>query len=130
MNLKKDISMRSYVFSCLLIGLLFSCGTIPETETAEAGCEIQETVSYATDIVPILESNCYRCHNTEDYASKADGNLLEGYDNIKKKIDEGLVYGNIAHLPGFLKMPRRTAQIDSCDIATVKAWIDQGAPNN
>lgn len=109
---------------------IVNCSTVEETEeTSDFDCNI-ETISYAKDIVPILESNCYECHNEEEYASKADGNLLEGYEAIKKKIDEGLVIGNINHEKGFIAMPYRRAQLDSCTRLIIMSWIESGAPNN
>lgn len=121
---------KNLIILTLLVALMTSCSTVEEqTDVVEFVCET-ENISYAKDIVPILTTNCYECHNEEEYASKADGNLLEGYEAIKKKIDEGLVLGNINHEKGFIAMPYRRAQIDSCSRLIIKSWIEAGAPNN
>ena len=110
--------------------LSVGCSTVEESsETSDFLCET-DSITYKDDIVPILKANCYECHSEEEYASKADGNLLEGYDAIKKKIDEGLVIGNINHEKGFIGMPYRRAQLDSCTRLIIMKWIENGAPNN
>lgn len=110
---------------------VFSCSTVEESGEASSDfvCEM-DSVSYVKDIVPILEANCYECHNEEEYAKKADGNLLQGYDALKKKVDKGLVVGNINHEKGFIGMPYRRAKIDSCARLKIMKWVEMGAPNN
>lgn len=124
--------MKNYLLNLLALMLIIaSCSSLPDKEgEEESSCDIPETVSYEKHIVPVLEANCYKCHNDEDYASKADGNKMEGYENIKALVDKGLVYGNITHKPGFINMPYQEKQIDTCDIKLIKSWIDNDAPNN
>jgi len=86
-------------------------------------------MQYARDIVPILEGNCYRCHGTGNTAG-SHGVLLEGYENIKPYADNGKLYGNVAHLPGFVPMPYESAMLDQCTIDKIYDWTLQGSPNN
>ena len=86
-------------------------------------------MQYARDIVPILEGNCYRCHGTGNTAG-SHGILLEGYENIKPYAQNGTLYGNVAHLPGFVPMPYETQMLDDCTIHKILDWTLQGSPDN
>ena len=91
------------------------------------GCD-STGVSYATDIAPIIEQNCYNgCHNGDNPSS---GFNLDTYNSIKAKVDEGRLYGAAAQLMGFVPMPLGGDPIPDCDIAKIKGWIDEGAPDN
>ena len=110
-----------------ILCLLLACGS-PEEETVD--CQIPEQVSYKVDIVPILENNCYRCHSEDKYASKADGNLLEGYAALKKKVDNGALIPSIFHEDGYVNMPYKEPMLDTCLLITIKTWVEQGALDN
>jgi cytochrome c5 len=84
-------------------------------------------VSYAATVLPVLESECYSCH---DQSTRFGNVLLEGYDNLKTYVDNGLFWGAIAHLDGFSAMPKGGNRLPDCDLDKIQAWINQGAPNN
>lgn len=86
-------------------------------------------MQYARDIVPILEGNCYRCHGTGNTAGSG-GILLEGYEHIKPYAQDGRLYGNVAHLPGFVPMPYESPMLDNCTINKILDWTLQGFPDN
>ena len=89
-------------------------------------CVIPDNVSYATDIVPILEANCYDCHTT---SSNSSGVLLDNYDALVFYAQNGYLYGNITHAPGYNPMPDGGGKLSDCTIATIKKWIDSGTPH-
>lgn len=114
----------------LFLPIICSCTEIKEETTTEVvECKI-DSLSFKKDILPIFESNCFSFHNKEKYASKADGNLMQSYGDIKKLLDEGLIIGNIERKAGFIGMPYKKEKIDSCDIEKIKSWAKQGALNN
>ena len=86
-------------------------------------------MQYTRDIIPILEANCYRCHGTGN-TTGSGGILLEGYKNIKPYADNGKLYGNVAHLPGFVPMPYESPKLDDCTINKILDWTLQGSPDN
>ena len=84
-------------------------------------------VTYSNQVLEIITAACYKCHD----AAQNFGNItLEGYDELKKYVDNGQLLGAIRHDPGFSPMPKSEAQLLECDIEKIEAWIDEGAPNN
>lgn len=123
--------MKKYIYSFIITLALFSCGSEKTEETTtELNCELAETISYKTDVLPILKENCYECHSEEQYGRQGDGHKLEGYEGIKKHVDKKLVMPSITHANGFVNMPYRKAKLDTCKIAVIGKWIAQGALNN
>lgn len=75
------------------------------------------------DIQPVLEKNCYKYHsgNSPDELFN-----LETYSQVKKKGDEGKLFGAINHLPGFKPMPRKSPKLSGCDLEKFNTWINDG----
>jgi hypothetical protein len=86
-----------------------------------------QRVSYALDVLPVLQQNCYSCHAV---SNPPGGNMLGDYTNDRNLALSGKMYGAIAHQPGFLPMPFGQAKLPACTIAAIKKWIDDGALNN
>lgn len=86
-----------------------------------------DNMSYTNDVLPILEDNCYSCHNQ---ASNQGGVTLEGYSNLKVYVDNGKLLGVIKHEDGFPAMPQGQPQLGQCQIAKIEGWINQGASDN
>ena len=90
------------------------------------GCDLVE-ISYANDIIPILEKRCYSCHNTQANF----GNVtLEGFIEISKYTNNGSLIGSIKHIPGFSAMPKNQSKLIQCEIEKIETWINDGALNN
>lgn len=88
-------------------------------------------VGYQQLVLPILRNQCLDCHRTNTADNLGGGNVLEGYANLKKYVDNGKLYQAIAHLPGATPMPYgQPNPIDTCSVRQIKKWIDNGAPNN
>ncbi|MCB2407209.1 c-type cytochrome [Hymenobacter lucidus] len=89
-------------------------------------CEVAST-TYATTIAPILAQNCRTCHNTQ----LPSGNVaLDSYAQVKRYADNGLLVGVVSHANGFDPMPQGMPKLSDCDIARIKKWVDDKAPNN
>jgi hypothetical protein len=98
-------------------------------------------VTYATDIKPILDKSCIRCHGAEKPKARL---RLDGLEAALKGGEDGKVVlpGNsagsmlvhcVAHAgkpDGFMPPPRNKANIPPLtkeQIGLIRAWIDQGA---
>lgn len=89
-----------------------------------------DSVTYAGTIVPILETNCYTCHDASNAPTFAEGIILEGYNNIMIQVNKGRLLGAIRHQPGFTAMPRNLPQLPECTIQEIETWVEAGAPDN
>jgi hypothetical protein len=83
------------------------------------------TISYTTDIVPILSQNCTGCHNSSNaqggYNLTTHANVSSGANTILKAM---------RHTNGTAKMPQGSAQLSSTVVDKFDCWIQQGKPNN
>ena len=85
-------------------------------------------VSFAGDVLPLLDVHCNGCHsggspsaglNLENHASVAQSLLL---GSLLERLD--LPQTNI------LMMPQNGNPLPECDIALFEVWALEGAPNN
>ena len=84
-------------------------------------------MSYANNIVPILNDYCLSCHSA---SANQGGVNMEGYNQVKPYVTNEKLIKSIRHDSGVSQMPKNADKLDSCTIAKVAAWIDQGALNN
>ena len=98
-------------------------------------------VTYASDIKPIFEASCVKCHNGPKAKAKLHLDSLEGV--IKggedgKVIEPGnstksMVVLNVAHIgdeDDFMPPPKNKLGIKALtpeQVGLIRAWIDQGA---
>jgi len=114
--------------------ILFSlaCTKKNETELVQSVTPvvcITDSMSYSKDIVPILESNCYGCHGNGNTGGSGGINL-DGYANLKVRVDNGELVGCVTHAPHFVPMPFDQPKMPDCEVSKVVAWVNQGAKNN
>lgn len=95
-------------------------------ELGGGGCDTTN-VSYSMQIVPILQDNCYACHQGPGASSGVD---FSTYGAFKGWAESGYVAGNITGAPGYKPMPYGLPPLSSCQINTILAWIHQGTLNN
>jgi hypothetical protein len=121
--------MERQIIKFLLLGMVVfsSCYyDVAETLYPASTCSTVN-MSYATDIDPILQHNCYACHS----AAVNNGNVtLEGYNNLIHYVNSGQVVGTIKHQSGFSPMPKNSGSLSDCEIAKIEQWIVQGSQNN
>ncbi|WP_151085893.1 hypothetical protein [Hymenobacter baengnokdamensis] len=134
-------TLRLFGVVAAFAGLLSACSY---TRIAPEGCTTTyKDVSYAKDVVPIFKSNCYRCHDAAHYqipfpngASSAMN--MESFSSVSAWTSPttgigGVSYmvGCIRHDSGFNPMPYDgNGQLDACQVALIKTWVDEGAKNN
>jgi len=87
------------------------------------------SVMYAKSIVPIIQNHCLSCHGN---TTSAVGNSikLEDYADIKGRADDHSLLGAVAREGGYSAMPKNAAKLDECKIATIRIWVNAGAPDN
>jgi hypothetical protein len=122
--------VKQIIYISLLLTTIISCTYNNEEElygnSPDDTCTV-ENVTYAVNVLPILQNNCYVCHKRE---FSTGGVNLEGYEQVKIYVTNGRLPGAIHHQPGFSPMPKGGAKLPACDIATIQSWIEAGAPNN
>jgi hypothetical protein len=86
-------------------------------------------VTYSNTIYQILEANrCYNCHNSN--GTSYNGVIVDNYTGLKAVVDDDRFYNVIHHTPGFTPMPFDGGKIDDCNLAKIRQWIRDGAPDN
>ena len=91
-------------------------------------------VSFATQVLPIFEDNCTRCHGD----SRQNGGLrLDSYAMLLAGGTDGAVVapGNadgslLVELVTSGEMPKNDAPLGAEEIATIREWIEAGARDN
>lgn len=121
------------------LGLAAAVGAQPPAAGVKApdcggvGVACDPAPDYARDVVPILETNCLRCHN----AAKVEGGLLlESHDDLMRGGDSGspVVVGKPDESPLILQIENRAKpkmppkkDLAPEEIAVLRAWVAAGA---
>ncbi|PHI18813.1 hypothetical protein CEQ90_15795 [Lewinellaceae bacterium SD302] len=118
--------MKYYLLALLCI-LFGGCYYDVEEELYPSLDCATEGVTYSATVVPLLQDNCYACHDAE---ANFGGVTLEGYDRLQTYVNNGELLGAIRHTPGFSPMPNNAPQLPGCEIEKIVVWVEAGAPNN
>ena len=96
---------------------------------------LAQEVSYDTDVLPILQAKCFRCHN----GRRSEGGLqldlkeaaLQGGDSglaiIPGLAEKSLVLQRVNSEDEFERMPQEAAKLRQEEIQVLTNWIKQGA---
>ncbi len=104
----------------------------------QTGCG-EKALTYQADIKPILDANCVSCHVPGGDGYEKSGLRLDSHEAMMK----GTKFGAVV-VPGSsvsstlyrlvsgqadpsIRMPHGSAALPDADVATIAAWIDQGA---
>jgi hypothetical protein len=119
-----------------------ACVFAADVDTSKLPAPSTKTgVTFATDIKPIFETSCVKCHGAQKPKAKL---RLDGLDYVLKGGEDGKVIEpgnsaksmlvlNIAHLgdeDDFMPPPKNklgVKKLTDQQIGLVRAWIDQGA---
>ena len=99
-------------------------------------------VTYATDIKPIFDASCIKCHGADKPKGKLnlttlDGVLKGGKDGkeiVPGKIDKSPLVFDVAHVgdddTDFMPPPEKkskVAPLTKDQVGLIRAWVEQGA---
>lgn len=127
--------MKRIISALVFIGFLFTISSCYYDNEAllypgsnNTPCTDTTTnVSYSKDLVPMMQAQCYGCHNS----SFPSGNITMGsYVADKAVAQSGKLYGVITYTSGYSPMPKGSARMNNCQVALIKKWIDNGLLNN
>lgn len=126
-----SVTAGTSLTAVLLSVLLTGCG----------GAE--DTVSFSSDVKPILEQNCLACHQEGGAGFEASGFSMASYDDLMKGTRFGpmVIAGDsegsnmIVLMEGradpSISMPHgKMDPVTKADIEAIRRWVDQGAKNN
>ena len=86
--------------------------------------------AYQANIQPIIQQNCYTCHNSANANALGSGIDLESSSTLIQVVNNGSFLGSIEHASGYSAMPKGGGKLTDCQIETIKTWINNGAPTN
>ena len=106
----------------------------PTDAPAESPAADTATVSFANDVMPIIQSRCVNCHGGQRVEK---GLLMRSYDEILAGSDNGPVVipsdaanSLMVQLVTSLKMPKKGPKLTPPQIQIITEWVAAGAPNN
>ena len=85
------------------------------------------SVGYSSSIKPMITSRCLGCHSS---TSPGGGYDLSTYAGVKARMDDGKFWASVNHVTGFSPMPKNSSKLSDCELAKIKKWKEEGAPNN
>jgi len=118
---------RIGIFIVVVIFAFLGLGNNARIESV-AAAEGNTKVSYAKDVQPILQANCYNCHNA--MKKKANVDLKSSFAGVAKIVkpenpDESRLFKCLTGNGAKLMPPKRPLPEES--IAKIKSWIEAGA---
>lgn len=90
-------------------------------------------MTYTTNIKPILDQNCALsgCHDAASASSGYDFSIYDGSTGSNsgalQAAQNGSLLGTVTHASGYSPMPKGSAQLSTCNIDKLTAWVNQGA---
>jgi uncharacterized membrane protein len=100
------------------------------TQPAAAGA----TVSFANDILPIIESRCINCHGGERTQEgldlKTHASLMTGSSNGPVVTPGDAANSLLVELVVTQKMPKRGPKLTPAQVQLITDWVNQGALDN
>ena len=93
------------------------------------------TVAFASDVKPILEKHCNKCHlgggTKGGFSMDTRENALAAGRNGARIVEGDSAGSNlilrVAHDPGVDKMPPKGEALTADEVGVLRAWVDQGA---
>lgn len=108
----------------------------PATEEAPAssGGGSTVTVSFAKDVMPLLEKSCLGCHGgqrtSKGFSVKTYDTLIAGGQSGAAIVPGDAANSNLVKLIQASKMPKRGDKLTAEQLQLIIDWINAGAQNN
>jgi hypothetical protein len=116
----------------VLVFSLAACGgNSAENKTSSSG---DGSVSFANDVLPIIDSRCAQCHGGE--RTERGLNLLSYNSLMAGSVNGPMVVPGNADASKFVelvannKMPKRGARLTPSQVQIFTDWVNQGALDN
>lgn len=130
MQLRSDIVFA--LAATVGVGLAAQSDTV-RTPAQSAGVE-SRAVSFSAEVMPILETHCWECHNEDNTEL---GLRLDSYEGVMAGSDYGTVV-EAGDAGGSLlidmiesgDMPEEGDPVPPEQLEVLKTWINEGAENN
>lgn len=112
---------------------------VPAESPAEAPSEAPAeapaaTVSFANDVMPIIQSRCVNCHGgdriEESLLMTTYANIMAGSENGPIIVPGDPVNSLLVELITNQKMPKRGPKLTPPQVQIITEWVAAGAPNN
>jgi hypothetical protein len=120
-----------FLLATITVGafVLYLSGCAKESADRLSAGETCDTtgVSYSKQILPILEDNCYTCHQGATASSGID---LSNFATLQTHVANGDLVSAVTHTGTVTPMPYELPMLPSCEVNTIVAWVHQGALNN
>jgi cytochrome c len=125
-----------------VVALGLAMATTVNVLNAPNACAAEEIVSFKEDILPLFKWRCGSCHEPNGTGYEKSGLDLSSYAGVMKGTKFGPMViprepesSNLMLLLDWrvsaaLRMPHGKKQLSSCDRASVRNWIRQGAKDN
>lgn len=103
------------------------------TQPAEQGAQ-GATVSFANDVMPIIQSRCINCHGgdrtEEGLVLGTHADIMAGSDNGPVVTPGDAANSLLVELVATQKMPKRGPKLTPPQVQLITEWVNQGALDN
>ena len=130
-DINKTIEMKIICLTALIAFFLTGCyydkAELTYPSNISATCDTT-AVKYSVDIVSIMSANCYSCHSGT--AGSGGGIKLDTYTGLKAYANNGQLLNSVLQNGIVPAMPQGSSILSTCDQNKIRAWINNGTPNN
>jgi hypothetical protein len=109
----------------LLLFFITACSKSNGTSKSFSSSDCTSTISYKTDIQPIMNSYCTSCHQP---GNAKGGYELTTYSGVTSNTNK--VLASMLHNSGSEPMPDNGDQLSDDLLKKMYCWVNQGAKNN
>jgi uncharacterized membrane protein len=120
---------------------IYMAGTLAAVAVA-TGCSKAPTVSFANDVMPVLDQHCTECHVAGGEGAQKSGFVVDSYDSVMAgtKLGPMVVAGdplssNLYRMVSMevdksIQMPHGKSALTDEERTVIKTWIAEGALDN